>query len=201
MNDILFFPVALIAALAIIASAALPGRDRLGCSSVSGAGTNYQQVSVSGDDLCRMQAAGQADVELLKTGDVINAVRISAGAGMLGDKPERNPHFRLAHDLEVQFAGHQIRVTIEAKPSDDVSATAFEANYSAGQEGDSGWHTFRMTPDYRPYTFIWNVPTRVTTGEAVDYLAIRPIVPDKVRAVDIRSVTFERLNRNRPPAG
>ena len=38
-------------------------QERLDCGSVSGAGTNYQTVSVGGDNLCRMQAAGQSAIE------------------------------------------------------------------------------------------------------------------------------------------
>ena len=91
----------MLAALAIIASAALPGKDRLSCgSSISGAGTNYQQVAVTGDNLCRIEAAGQSQIELVQGINEIESVVILAGAGQLGDRPERNPHFRIAADLE-----------------------------------------------------------------------------------------------------
>jgi hypothetical protein len=195
MNDLLFFPLALAMALAIIASAALPGRDRLECGSVSGAGTNYSSVIVAGNDLCRMNAAGQATLDLLKTDDTITAIRISSGAGLLGDRPDRNPHLRLAADLETQFAGYEVRVTITAKPSGDGGATAFQANYSVGPAGSSGWQTFRMVPDYQDYSFTWQLPRRTQGENAVDYLAIRPVVPEKVRSVEISSVRFDRLRR------
>ena len=193
MSDLFFYPVALLAALAIIAGAALPGRDRLACGSVSGAGTNYQNVEVVGDDLCRMVAAGQSDIDRVMAGEEISSLIITAGAGMLGDRPERNPHFRLAADLEQQFAGRRVRVTVEAKPTQPRGALAFEMNYSAGQEGNSGWQLFNLTPEYRPYSFVWNVPPREGTEQAIDYLSIRPIVPEGTRGVEIRSVRFERL--------
>lgn len=195
MSDIIFYPVALIAALAIIAAAALPGRDRLACGSVSGAGTNYQSIGVSGDDLCRFEASGEVDIDLIKSGEQITHVMVTANSGTLGDRPDRNPHFRLAADLERFFAGHEIRVTIEARPSSESGATAFEANYSAGFEGNSGWRLFDLSRDYEPYTFTWDVPQRAAEEIAVDYLAIRPVIPEKSRSIDIRSVKFERLGR------
>ena len=100
MNDLLFFPLAFTLALAIIASAALPGRDRTGCGSVSGAGSDYKKIEVEGDDLCRLNAAGQATLSQIDVEDHIVAMQIRAGAGLLGDRPDRNPHFRLAADLE-----------------------------------------------------------------------------------------------------
>ena len=193
MKDYLFFPLALVLALAIVAAAALPGRDRLSCGSVSGAGTNYQTVTVSGDDLCRMEAAGQADIDLQRSNGSIQSTIITVGAGLLGDRPERNPHFRLAADLENVYAGSRIRVTVEARPGPESGATAFEVNYSAGQEGNSGWRAFDLQPDYQAYSFTWNVPERLIADQAVDYLAIRPVVPEKSRTVEIRSVKFDRL--------
>ncbi|MAK60013.1 MAG: hypothetical protein CMK09_03445 [Ponticaulis sp.] len=195
MSDIIFYPVALIAALAIVAAAALPGRDRLACSSVSGAGTDYRTIQVSGDDLCRFEASGEAEIELVRSGEQITHLTITASSGSLGDRPDRNPHFRLAADLERVFAGHEVRVTIEARPSLDAGASAFEANYSAGFEGNSGWSLFELRADYAPYSFTWDVPQRTAEEIAVDYLAIRPVIPEKTRSVDVRSVKFELLER------
>ena len=196
MSDIVFYPVALIAALAIIAAAALPGRYRLQCGSVSGAGTDYRTITVSGDDLCRMVAAGQSDIERVMEGDEITAVVITAAAGQLGDRAERNPHFRLAADLENAFAGFRVRVTVEARHADVRSASSFEVNYSAGNEGNSGWQQFNLRPEFRDYSFEWDVPSRGGNEHAVDYVAIRPIIPDRTRSFEIRSIRLERLRRS-----
>lgn len=198
MKDFIFFPLVFVLALGIIAAAALPGKNRLGCGAVSGAGTNYTKVSVSGNDLCRMVAAGQADVTRLSKGGKIDAVRVSSGAGLLGDRPDRNPHFPLAADLETVFAGRPVKVTVEVKPADDRGATAFEVNYFAGQEGSSGWQTFRLQPGYETFTFEWQVPPRMVCEQAFDYLAIRPVVPDKTRAIDIRKITLEPSSKVPP---
>ena len=200
MKDIVFFPLIVLVALAIIAAAALPGRDRLSCGSVSGAGTNYKTVSVTGDDLCRMEAAGQANIDLNMDDNEVQSALIEVDAGRLGDRPERNPHFRLAADLEAQYAGFRMRITVEAKPGEDAGAEAFEVNYSAGQEGNSGWRRFNLKPEYDSYSFEWDVPQRMIEDQAVDYLAIRPVVPDKSRTVLVRSVIFERLGRTKAPA-
>lgn len=195
MSDFVFYPLALLVALAIVASAALPGRDRLACGSVSGAGTNYNLIEINGDDLCRFEAAGQSQIDFSKSGEAISFLTVSAAAGKLGDRPDRNPHFRLAADIELQFAGHEVQVTIEARPSQDVGATSFEANYSAGIEGNSDWQKFDLRPEFASYTFNWIVPVRTGEEQAVDYLAIRPVVPDKIRSIDVRSVKLERLGK------
>ena len=199
MSDFVFYPIALIVALAIVASAALPGRDRLACGSVSGAGTNYQLIEITGDDLCRFEAAGQSEIELVNQGDTIGFFTVSADAGKLSDRPDRNPHFRLAADIELQFAGHEVKVTIEARPSADRGATSFEANYSAGIEGNSDWRKFDLRPEFASYTFNWIGPVRTGEEQAVDYLAIRPVVPDKTRSIDVRSVKLERLRKVEGP--
>ncbi len=196
MKDYIFYPLALCLALAVIAAAALPGRDRLGCGSVSGAGTDYKLVEVDGDDLCRMNAGGQATIKRLTRNGEIEAIRVSSKVGELGDRADRNPHFPLAADLEKYFAGKRIHITITARSSEDWGASAFEANYSAGREGSSDWQTFRLTPNYRDYSFTWDVPPRIVQELTLDYLAIRPVVPDKQRAVDIRSVVLKVVGRS-----
>ena len=198
MKDWLFFPLALALALVTIAAAALPGKDRVGCTSVSGAGTNYNEVIVTGEALCRLNATGEAEIQRIETSGKLQAIEISSQVGGLSNRPDRNPHFPLAADLEVQFAGRRIEITIEAKPADDFGATSFEANYSTGADGDSGWQTFRLKPDFDTYTFTWDVPARTVSESALDYLAIRPVVPDKSRAVVIRSVKFKRLPKSNP---
>ena len=197
MKDYLFFPLVFAAALAIIAAAALPGQNRMSCGSVSGgASLDYSSITVAGDDLCRLEVGGEARVTQIRTDDAISSVEIKASSGALGDRPDRNPHFRLAEDIERQFSGFRIRVTIEAKPGLDGGALAFEANYSAGPEGNSGWQRFNLMPDYETFSFTYDVPFKPLDAEnGVDYLAIRPIVPEKDRAIEIRSVTFDRLRQ------
>lgn len=85
---------------------------------------------------------------------------------------------------------------MEARPASDGGALSFEANYSAGPEGNSGWKRFALLQDYAPFTFTYDVPFKPMDAErGVDYLAIRPIVPEKDRAIEVRSVTFERLRQ------
>ncbi len=194
MKDYLFFPLAAIIAAGLIAFAALPGRDRQACGSVSGAGTSYAIIELTAADMCRLEAAGQARLNLLGLEGAPTAMRISAGAGMLGDRPDRNPHFRLAADLEQAFSGFRVRTTIEARPADEGGALALEANYSEGAKGNSGWQRFDLKPGWNTYSFEWDVPARTRTeDQGVDYLALRPYVPEKTRAVDVRAVTFERV--------
>jgi hypothetical protein len=96
--------------------------------------------------------------------------------------------------MEVQFSGFTVRCTIRARPADTRGALQMEANYSAGRVGDSGWQVFDLQREFQDYSFEYDVP--VIEGEqGVDYLGIRPVVPDKSRALIVESVKFERLGR------
>ena len=91
-------------------------------------------------------------------------------------------------------------MTIEARPSRPQGATSFEANYSAGNEGNSGWQTFDLQSGYQAFSFEWDVPLRETQTNALDYLSIRPVVPEKTRGVEIRAIRIERIGQRNPPA-
>jgi hypothetical protein len=69
-----------------------------------------------------------------------------------------------------------------------------QANYSPGRVGDSGWQVFDLQPGFQDYSFEYNVP--LSEGDqGVDYFAVRPVVPDKSRALIVEQVTFKRLGR------
>ena len=60
--------------------------------------------------------------------------------------------------------------------------------------GESGWTEFMMTPDFADYQFTYEVP-RISGAQGVDYFAIRPVAPEKRRAVEIESITLRPLGR------
>ena len=108
----------------------------------------------------------------------------------------------LAADLEYAFESRPIEVTIEARAADDSGASRFQADYYAKSEGESGWRTFELTHVFEPYSFTFNVPSYVGT-EGYDYLAIRPVAPDKKRVMEVRSVRIHAVGPKKgtpPPA-
>ncbi|KCZ84845.1 hypothetical protein HAD_04160 [Hyphomonas adhaerens MHS-3] len=194
MKDRIFFPLALLVAAGLVGIAILPGVGRLPSGAVTGDGKNYNEITVSGIYLNKVVAGGDAETRLIDGPNGRKQLYIEVEAGTLEGAPELGPHFRLAADMEVQFAGYTVRSTVRARPADTRGALQMEANYSAGRAGDSGWQVFDLQPDAEDFSFEYDVP--VIEGEqGVDYFGIRPVVPDKSRALIVEEVKFERLQR------
>jgi hypothetical protein len=194
MKDRIFFPLALLVAAGMVAVAIMPGVGRMPAGPVTGDGKNYSEITVSGAYLNKIIAGGDAETRLIDGPGGRKQLYIEAEAGALDVAPELGPHFRLAADMEVQFSGFTIRCTVRARPADTRGALQMEANYSAGRVGDSGWHVFDLSRDFQDFSFEYDVP--VAEGDqGVDYFGIRPVVPEKSRALIVEEVRFERLGR------
>ncbi|MCI4645540.1 MAG: hypothetical protein MRY64_12235 [Hyphomonadaceae bacterium] len=193
MRDRLFFPAIFLLAAALVWLALLPGVGALPSGPVSVGDGQYRQIEVSGLELNRIEAGGEVDIQLVR-GEGPAYLRMETIAGALPDDPLRGPHFMLAADLEVQFSGFEMEITVRAKPGERLGATQMMVNYSTGRDGESGWETFDLRPDWEDFTFRYRVP--VKTGEnGLDYLAIRPVTPDKTRSLLIESIRFRRRGR------
>ncbi|MFN7163538.1 MAG: hypothetical protein ACK4P2_01855 [Hyphomonas sp.] len=192
MRDRIFFPLAGLLVVLMIILALQPGIGRLPTGAVAGDGVNYDRIVIEGAYLNKVIAGGDARTRLLRTPERGYVLQIETEAGALQEAPELGPHFRLAPDLEVQFSGRRIRVTVRARPADNRGAMEMQANYSAGRVGESGWRKFALQPGFTDFTFEFEVP--VATGEqGVDYFGVRPVVPEKQRAILIEQITLERL--------
>ncbi|MEM0984994.1 MAG: hypothetical protein AAGJ32_01995 [Pseudomonadota bacterium] len=193
MRDLYFYPIAAMLAGALVFVAMSPAFGALPSGPVSVGNGEYSTVTVSGLQINRMQPGGDASLALIDTG-ATSAIEIGVDVDTLSEDPVFGPHFPLAADLEVQFSGYELDITVRAKPGPTRGATQFRVNYSTGRGEESGWQVFDLKPDYDDYTFTYNVPVR--TGEqGLDYLAIRPIVPDKSRTLLVEKVTFTRRKR------
>lgn len=192
MRDRIFFPLAGLLVILMVFVALQPGISRLPTGAVAGDGVNYDRIVIEGRYLNKVIAGGDARTGLLRTPERGYLLQIEAEALALAAAPELGPHFRLAPDLEVQFSGRKIRVTVRARPAGDKGAMEMQANYSAGRVGESGWQKFALQPGFTDFAFEYDVP--VATGEqGVDYLAVRPVVPEKERGVVIERITIDRL--------
>ena len=198
MSDRFFFPLALLIGVLMAVFSIRIGTGSLPSGTVSGAGTDYVTIQVAGNELNRMEAGGEVGLGIVDRpeGPVL---RIETAADVLSDDPLRGPHFVLDSDMENVFQGSTIRITMRVKPSERYGAMKFMANYSTGKVGESGWQEFDLMPDYKDYSFEYDVPLRPDPNEnGYDYLAIRPVTPEKTRAIEIASVTFTRLDRWAP---
>ena len=190
MKDRLFFPAIALFAGALVYLALLPGIGALPSGPVSVGDLNYNQVEVSGVELNRIEVGGEADIQLVR-GDGPPHLLMETIAGALPDDPVQGPHFVLAADIEVQFSGFEVEVIVRAKPGERLGATQMMVNYSAGRDGESGWQVFDLKPDWDDFSFTYRVPVK-SGDNALDYLAVRPVTPDKTRSLLIESVTFRR---------
>ena len=192
MRDRFFFPAALVLVAMMVFLAIRPGIGALPTGAVAGDGANYDKITIEGDYLHKLFAGGNAKTELVDGADKRLLLFIEAETGALRDEPELGPHFRLAADIETQFSGMTVRVTVRARPADDRGAMQVAMNYSAGRAGESGWRIFDLKPEFSDFRFDYDVP-RAEGDQGVDYFGIRPVVPNKSRAVLIERITFDRV--------
>lgn len=198
MKDRLFFPLTVLLVILLVWLAFLPGIGRLPSGAVAGDGVNYDRIVIADDYLNKVISGGDAITRLERGPDGQYLLYVEAAAGALADAPELGPHFRLGGDIELQMAGHRIRVTLRVRPALDRGATRILSNYSTGRAGESGWQALPLVPDFTDVSFEYDVPA-VTGEPGVDYLAIRPEVPEKVRALLIEQVVIERLAPSAAP--
>ncbi len=192
MPDRIFFPLAGSLVLMLVWLGIQPGIGQLPTGPVAGDGANYNRIVIDGAYLNKVIAGGEARTRLLRTPDRNYALQIDAEVDALAADPELGPHFRLAQDIETQFSGRRIKVTVRARPIEDQGATQVQVNYSAGRVGQSGWKVFDLQPGAAEFSFEYDVP--VMSGEqGIDYIAVRPVVPEKRRGLVIEAIILERL--------
>jgi len=160
---------------------------------VGGANSDYKTITVDGCNLNRMIAGGEDGLGLIER-DGEKFLKIEAFSGLQNDDPQRGPHFEIDSDLERVFADHEVEITLTVRPSNRRGAHAFQANYSTGRNGESGWQSFDMYPDWREYSFIYRLPVKLGDN-AFDYLGIKPVVPEDSRAIEIKQIRFRRIEK------
>lgn len=191
MRDKFFFPLAALLTVMMVILAIQPGFGRLPTGAVTGDGVDYNRIVIEGPYLNKIISGGDARAQLIREKDSY-FLYIEVAADALVAAPELGPHFRLAPDIEVQFAGRRIRVTATVRPADARGADQVEMNYSTGRAGDSGWRTLELQPGFSEVSFEYGVP--LPQGEqGVDYIAIRPMVTEGSRAIVVERIVLERL--------
>ncbi|MCR9268987.1 MAG: hypothetical protein ACX94B_01270 [Henriciella sp.] len=193
MKDIVFYPVIVAIVAVMVVSALYRGWLQPQCGPFGGANgpEDYSLIILKGQDLCRMQ--GFLGYELNLEDEVLT---IRADQEAVFADPQQNAHFELGPDLETVYAGHKIRVSLTVRPTEGAGAQAFEFNYSAGKAGNSGWIRFDLKPEWDTYTAEIDVPRKLLENNvALDYLAVRPVVPEKTRGIELSEIRFRRLGR------
>ncbi len=192
MGDRIFFPAAALTAVGLVAFAATPPGGRLPTGSVSVGDGQYDRIIVDGAELNRMKS-GAAELSLVGESGVETLRVTLEDDGLLAD-PTLGPHFRLAADIEAQFATFLIRTTVRARAVGDAPAQAIEINYRADADNESGWGRYPLEADFADFTLEFKAPPRGETP-AVDYLGIRPLSGSGRASMEIERVTLERIIR------
>jgi hypothetical protein len=199
MQDRYFFPLAAAVAVAFVFTALQPFAERPPSGPLSGGGRNAEDVTAAGDELHRFLPGNYDGLDIVDTpeGKILRITRLAAETY---EDPRSGPHLVLAEDLEFAFEARQIEIVIEARSGPGFGASAFEANYYAKAEGESGWRQFGLTPEFSPYKFTFETPA-YGGSQGYDYLGIRPVAPDKERVMEVRSVRIHAVSpKKAPPA-
>jgi len=206
MRDTVFFPIAAALASAFVFTALQPFVDRPPRGPLSGGGRNAEDLTVQGRELNRFLPGNYDGIRVITPpGATEPVLQITRSVEEQYDDPRSGPNIVLAEDLEWAFESRPIEVVIEARSAGDFPASQFEADYFARTESESGWHKFDLTPDFKPYSFTYKVPPRGPI-EGHDYIGIRPVVPDKHRVMEVKSVRIHVLgpkvkDQAAPPPG
>lgn len=189
MPDSLFFSAAALFAGILVLMALQPFADRAPSGPISAAQGSAEDITVDGDQLRRFLPGDVGGITFEDGGDGEITIRLSRLAEYIYDDPRRGTHLVLAEDVEYGLENRPIEVIIEARSTGDVAATSFEANYLARSSEESGWQTFTLTREFAPYTLTYSSPPR---GDSLgyDFLGVRPVVPEKRRTMQIRSIRF-----------
>ena len=189
LPDKAFFPLVALLFLGMITIALEPFVQRKPSGPMSGAGADRMNLTINGDNLYRFRAGSVGEIEL-EDADDGTVLIIDLEAREAYDTPRYGPHLQLDSDLELHYAGRLMEILIEARAASEWGASQMQANYSTGSNGESGWVTLPLSTSFETYSFQYQVPDNNGSQE-YDYLAIRPVVPDKRRAIEIRSITLK----------
>lgn len=193
LRDIVFYPIIAVVVVAMVIGSLYLGWQQPKCGPFGGADgpADYSLIILKGQDLCRMDGFEGYDLDLT---DNILTIRSEATANYAD--VQRNAHFRLGPDLENVYAGHKLRISLTVKPTTGSGAEAFEFNYSTGKAGDTGWIKFDLKPEWDTYTAEVDIPRKLLENTvALDYLSVRPVVPDKSRGIELSEIRFRRLGK------
>lgn len=188
MRDTLFFPLATILAGVFVFTALQPFVDRPPRGPLSGGGRNAEDVTVQGRELNRFLPGNYDGIKIITPpGGGDQVLQITRTVDEVYESPRSGPNIVLAEDLEWAFESRPVEVVITARSAGDFPASKFEADYLARPDAESGWQTFDLTPEFKPYSFTYKVPARGPT-EGYDYIGVRPVVPDKHRVMEVKSI-------------
>ena len=196
MPDKVFFPLAALLAGLLIFLALDPFSERIPYGPMSAAGVNVHDMTVEGINLHRFTFGKKGELKVKKD-DGVESLLITLKSEEDYDYPLMGTYLPLDADVEYALQGRRVRITVTARWTGQFPASQFLANYSVGSRGESGWIKFDLTPEFQDHSFEYEVPYS-NRGLGMDFLAIKPVVPNKERTVEIQKIHFRSLTEPRP---
>jgi len=193
MRDRFFFPLAATVAGVFVLMALQPWADRPPTGPVSAGGRNAEDITVTGKELYRFVPGNYDGIAIVTPPEGGEPVlRITRLANEEYQEPRSGPHIVLDADIENAFETRPVEVEIVARAAGDFAAQEFQANYFARHEGESGWQTFVLTPQWETHRFRFNVP-KIGDSAGYDYVGIRPELSDKRRTMELKSLRIHAV--------
>lgn len=192
LTDKYFFPLALALIVGVVWLAVQRSDTACPTGSVGGADTNYTVINVRGAQLNRFIPTD----DLTKnncSADAPYILNLTATASSFPAAPDAGPHFRLGPDIQVQSSARKLRLIVRARAAPSQGAAGFEVNYHTGPTGASGWRYFPLNTSFTDHVLEYQLP-KANEGPGVDYLAIRPVVAEEAKTLQIESVTIMNLD-------
>lgn len=190
MPDYLFYPM-IAAVLAVMAAVALaPGPERQR-EAMAAMGNPQDGLHLQGEALSNLQAPEGLSMDLVELPDGRTIGR--AAAFKRTDQPPLSAgvFVTLTSEFEDAFAGHTVRVSVEARrPQANGSQRMWVSYFGGGGPGDGVWREAALGTELQTYVFEWALPEM--GGEpGVDYIGIWPDPEGQGRAVEVFSLRAE----------
>ena len=200
MRDHFFFLLAGILASIFVLMALQPWAERLPTGPWScGNCSNPEDALLDGEGLHRFVPGNYDGLQIIQPeGGGAPVLRITRQAEEQYENPLSGPHVVLREDLEYAFEDRKIEIIITARSAGGYPAEKFEANYYAKPDGESGWKDFPLTGEFADYSFEFGTPPRGAIT-SYDYLAIRPVVPDKHSTMEVKSIRIHAIGPKPTP--
>lgn len=190
MKDWQFYPLLLIAIVALVAFAYTRGHDDTGL-----AGPDF---IVEGETLNTFYAAQGVSFSI--AGDAANPnayAVLSAHVSRKQAPPSAGVFLTLPRVYKQRYAGKPINVTVTARKGRASKLESFDIAYLSTDAGSSGWQTFNLSNDFETYSFPFT-PRQPSGADGTDFVGIWPDVEGEGQTLDVKRIELAIIESEAP---
>lgn len=186
MKDWLFYPLAVMAIIAMIAFAYTRGRHA--------AVPTGSTFIVEGQNLNTLYAAQGVSFSIAGDAENPNAYAVlSAHVSRANAPPSAGVFVTLPPAYKEMYAGQALRISITARKGRGSKLESFDVGYLTTDAGASGWQTFEVTNDFEDFEFAFT-PGKPGAPGGSDYVGIWPDVDGESRTLDVKEIRVEPVS-------